>query len=137
MAPAGTQDTNAAAIATPDDERVLLTEEEQAQRDANILRQAHEEADCKHNELAKKQHDAQAAQEKRKVDQHEADAKVRGRLLAIAAMAEVRRQYAHQADNVRKAVEKLCLEREALQSPWKVWMHLGVSFSSCLRCFRG
>ena len=89
MAPAGTQDVNTAAITMPDNKMVLLTEEGQAQQDANALVQALEEANCKCNELAMEQCDAQATQEKHKVDQSEVDTKVRGRLLANTAMAKV------------------------------------------------
>ena len=78
-----------AAITAPDDEMVLLAEEEQAQQDANALRQALDKADCKRNKLVTKRHDAQAAWEKHEVDQHEVDVKVRGRLLVNAAVAQV------------------------------------------------
>ena len=59
---------------------------------------------------------------------------MRGRLLANAAVAEVQHWYMYQANKVRLAVEKLRMEQEASQSPWKVRMRLGVSlfFSSSL-----
>ena len=62
---------------------------------------------------------------------------VRGRLLVIAAMAKVRQQATRQADKVRKAAEKLHLEREASQSPWKIQMCLGVSFFLSSLSLRG
>ena len=122
MAPAGMQDVNVAVITAPDDKTVLLAEEEQAQQDADALVQVLKEANCKHNKLATKQCDVQATQEKCKVDQCEADVKVRGRLLANVAVAEVWRWYACQANKARLAAEKLHMEQEASQSPWKVWM---------------
>ena len=67
--------------------------------------------------------------EKHEADQHEADVKVRGKLLANAAVAEVRRRFVRQANKARLAVEKLQAEREALRSPRKVQMKLGVSIS--------
>ena len=66
-------------------------------------------------------------QEKHEVDQHEVDAKVRGKLLANAAVAEVRRRFVRQVDKARLAVEKLQAERDAARSPHKVRMRLGVS----------
>ena len=54
---------------------------------------------------------------------------MRGRLLANAAVAEVRRQFLRQAEKARMTVEKLQAEREAAQSPRKVQMKLGVSIS--------
>ena len=52
----------------------------------------------------------QVAREKREADQHEADAKVRGRLLANAAVAEVQRRVVRQAEKARLVVEKLQVE---------------------------
>ena len=103
-------DMNMAAIVAPDDKKLLLAEEEQAQREANDLRQALEDMQCKHNGLVVKCHKAQATQEKHKVAQHEVDTKVRGHMLANAAMAEVWQQAMCQAEKARKAAEKLCLE---------------------------
>ena len=101
----------------PDVEMALLAEEEQAQRDANALVKAQwdanalvkalKEANRKCNELANKCCDAHTAREKCKVDQHKADMKVRGRLLANAAMAEVQRQYVCQVKKARLVAEKL------------------------------
>ena len=54
---------------------------------------------------------------------------MRGRLLANAAVAEVRRRFLRQAEKARMAAEKLQAEREAAQSPCKVRMKLGVSIS--------
>ena len=88
MAPTGLQDTNMAVIITPDN-KLLLAEEEQAQREANDLRQALEDMQRKHDRLVVKHHEAQATREKCKLAQHEADVKVRGHLLADATMAEV------------------------------------------------
>ena len=48
------------------------------------------------------------------------DTKVRGRLLANAAVAEVQHQYVHQADKARLVAEKLQMEQEASQLPWKM-----------------
>ena len=62
--------------------------------------------------------------------------KVRGRLLANAAVAEVRHRYVRQADKVRLAAEKLQMEQEASQSLQKVRMRLGVSLSFYLHCSR-
>ena len=128
MTPANTQDVNMAAVTMPDIEMTLLTEEEQAQQDADALIKALEEANHKHEELAGKRCDAQAAQEKCKVEQHEADMKMRGKLLANAAVAEVRCQFMCQVEKARLAVEKLQMEWEASWLPQKVRMHLGVSF---------
>ena len=97
------------------------------QRDAEDLVKALEEANRKCEDLVKKQRDAQAAWEKREAEQHEADAKVRGKLLTNAVVAEVQRRFMCQVDKVRLAVEKLQAERDASQSPHKVWMKLGVS----------
>ena len=85
----GTQGADTAAATAPDIEVSLLAEEQQAQRDTEDLVRALEEAKRKRDDLANKQRDAQATQEKREADQREADAKVRGRLLANAAVAEV------------------------------------------------
>ena len=70
----------------------MLAEEQQAQRDADDLVRALEEAKRKREDLANKRRDAQVTWEKREAEQHEADAKVRGKLLANAAVAEVRRR---------------------------------------------
>ena len=56
------------------------------------------------------------------------DVRVRGRLLANAAVAEVQCRYMCQEGKVRLAVEKLQTEREVSQLPQKVQMQLGVSF---------
>ena len=93
-----------------------------------------EEANRKHEELANKRWDAQATQEKCKVEQHEADAKVRGKLLENAAVAEVQCRYVCQAEKARLAVEELQTEWEASWLPQKVHMRLGVSFFSPLHC---
>ena len=68
-------------------------------------------------------------QEKHEVERHEVDAKVRGRLLANAAVAEVRCRFLRQAEKARMAAERLQVEREVAQSPRKVRMRLGVSIS--------
>ena len=70
----------------------------------------------------------QATREKCEVDQHEVDAKVRGKLLAHEAVAEVQHRVMCQVDKARLAAEKLQVEREASWSLWKVQMRLGVSF---------
>ena len=127
ITPAGTQGADAAAVTAPDIEVTLLAEEQQAQRDADDLVRALEEAKRKREDLANKRRDAQVAWEKREADQREADAKVRGRLLANAAVAEVWRRFLRQAEKARMAAEKLQAEREAAQSPRKVQMKLGVS----------
>ena len=127
ITPAGTQGADAAAVTAPDIEATLLAEEQQAQRDADDLVRALKEAKRKREDLANKRQDAQVAREKRKADQREADVKVRGRLLANAAVAEVWRQFLCQAEKARMVAEKLQAEREAAQSPCKVWMKLGVS----------
>ena len=54
--------------------------------------------------------------------------RVRGRLLANAAVAEVWCQYMRQAGKARLVAEKLQMKQEASWSPWKVQMQLGVSF---------
>ena len=58
------------------------------------------------------------------MDQCEVDAKVRGRLLANAAMAEVRQQYVHSAPGKQGEAggRKLHMEWEVSQSPGKVQM---------------
>ena len=137
MDPTGTQGVNTAAVTIPDVETALLSEEEQAQQDTDILVKALKEANCMCKELANKRHNAQATQEKHEADQHEVDAKVRGRLLTNAAMAEMQCQYVCQANKVRLVAEKLRMEQEVSQSPQKVWMQLGVSLSFLLRCFQG
>ena len=128
IALANMQGTIAAAVTAPDLENMLLTEEQQVQRDADDLVKALEEANCKHADLANKCWDAQAAWEKCEAEQHEADAKVRGKLLANAVVAEVQFQVVRKAEKARLAAEKLQAEREVLRSPWKVRMKLGVSF---------
>ena len=135
MAPAGMQGANAAAVTVPDNEVVLLTAEEQAQRDADTLVQVLKEANRKCDKLATKRCDAQTAWEKCEADQCKADVKVRGRLLANAAVAEVRHRYVHQVNKARLVAEKLHSEWEVSQSPQKVRMQLGVSFPSCFHCF--
>ena len=127
ITPVGMQGADAAAVTAPDIEASLLAEEQQAQRDADDLVRALEEAKRKREDLVNKQRDVQVAQEKREADQREADAKVRGRLLANAAVAEVRHRFLRQAEKARMAAEKLQVEREAAQSPCKVRMKLGVS----------
>ena len=67
--------------------------------------------------------------EKCKADQCEADAKVRGKLLANAAVAEVWHRFVRQVDKARLAAEKLQAEWDASRSPRKVRMKLGVSNS--------
>ena len=129
ITPAGTQGTDAAAASAPDIEASLLAEEQQAQQDADDLERALEETKRKREDLANKRQDAQVAREKREADQREVDAKVRGKLLANAAVAEVQCQFLHQAEKARMAVEKLQAEREVAQSPRKVRMKLGVSIS--------
>ena len=129
ITPAGTQGADATAVTVPDIEATLLAEEQQAQRDTDDLVKALEEAKHKHEDIANKRRDTQVAREKREVDQREADVKVRGKLLANAAVAEVQRQFLRQAEKARMAAEKLQAEREAAQSPRKVQMKLGVSIS--------
>ena len=116
-----------AVTTAPNIEATLLAEEQQVQRDAEDLVKALEEANCKREDLAKKWRDAQVTREKCEAEQHEADVKVRGKLLANAAVAEVRRQFMRQADKARLATEKLQAEQDASWSPCKVRMRLGVS----------
>ena len=116
VTPAGTQGTDAATVTVPDIEATLLAEEQQAQRDADDLVKALEEAKHKREDLANKRRDVQVAREKREAERCEADAKVRGRLLANAAVAEVRHRFLRQAEKTRLAAEKLQAEREAAQS---------------------
>ena len=123
ITPAGTQGVDAAAVTVPDIKVMLLAEEQQVQQDVDGLVKALEEANRKRIDLANKRRDVQVAREKR-----EADAKVRGKLLANAVVAEVRHRFLCQADKVRLAAEKLQAEREAMQMPHKVHMRLGVSF---------
>ena len=122
LAPAKTQGADAAATTAPDIEAMLLAEEQQVQWDAEDLVKALKEANHKHEDLVKKRWDAQVAREKR-----EADAMVRGKLLANAAVAEVWRRFMRQADKARLAAEKLQVEWDVSWSPRKVWMRLGVS----------
>ena len=129
QSPAGTQGADAATVTAPDIEATLLTEEQQAQRDTDDLVKALEEAKRKRKDLANKRWDAQVAREKREAEEREADAKVRGRLLANAAVAEVRRRFLRQVEKARMVAERVQVEREAAQSPRKVWMRLGVSIS--------
>ena len=65
--------------------------------------------------------------EKCEAEQCKADAKVRGKLLANAAVAEVRCRVMRKADKARLAAEKLQMELEASRLLCKVWMKLGVS----------
>ena len=132
IAPAGSQGADAAAVTAPDIEESLLAKEQQAQRDADSLVKALEEANRKRVVLANKRRDVQVAREKREAEQREADAKVRGKLLANAAVAEVQRQFLRQVDKARLVAEKLQAERETMQTPRKVRMRLGVSFFLCL-----
>ena len=132
ITPVKTQGTDAAATTSPDIEATLLTEEQQVQQDAEDLVKALEEANHKREDLAKKQRDAQVGREKHEAEQREADAKVRGKLLANAAVAEVRHRFVCQADKARLAVETLQAERDAARSPCKVRMRLGVSAFSSL-----
>ena len=118
-----------AVTTAPDIEVTLLAEEQQVQRDTEDLVKALEEANHKREDLTKKWQDAQVAWEKCEAEQHEADVKVRGKLLANAAVAEVRCRFVHQADKARLVAEKLQVERDTLWSPHKVWMKLGVSVS--------
>ena len=127
LAPAKTQGADTAATTAPNIEATLLAEEQQVQRDAEDLVKALEEANHKREDLAKKRRDAQVTREKREAEQCEADAKVRGKLLANAAVAEVRRQFVRQVDKAMLAAEKLQAERDASWSPCKVRMRLGVS----------
>ena len=127
LAPAKTQGADVAATTAPDIEAMLLAEEQEVQRDAEDLVKALEEANCKRKDLAKKRRDAQAVWEKCEAEQCEADAKVRGKLLANAAVAEVWRRFVRQVDKARLAAEKLQAEQDASRSPRKVWMRLGVS----------
>ena len=106
---------------------MLLAEEQQVQRDTEDLVKALEEANRKREDLAKKRRDAQVTGEKHEAEQHEVDAKVRGKLLTNAVVAEVRHQFMCQADKARLAVEKLQAEWDVSRSPRKVWMRLGVS----------
>ena len=89
MAPADMQGMNAAVVTAPNIKTTMLAEEQQAQQDADKLVKALEEANCKCEELANKRQDAQATWEKHEVEQCEAEAKVRGKLLANATVAEV------------------------------------------------
>ena len=127
VTPAGTQGADVAAVTAPDIEETLLTKEQQVQRDTDSLVKALEEANRKRVDLANKRWDAQVTREKRKADQCEADAKVRGKLLANAAVAEVRHRFLRQVDKVRLAAEKLQAEWETMQTLRKVRMRLGVS----------
>ena len=129
MTPAKTQGTDAALTTAPNIEATLLTEEQQVQWDAEDLVKALKEANRKREDLAKKRWDAQVAREKREAEQREADMKVRGKLLANAAVAEVWRRFVRQVDKARLVAEKLQAEWDALRSLHKVRMRLGVSVS--------
>ena len=129
ITPAGMQGVDPAAVTAPDIEVTLLAEEQQAQRDTDDLMKALEEVKRKCKDLANKRRDTQVAWEKREAEEREVDAKVRGRLLANAAVAEVWRRFLRQAEKARMAAEELQAEREAAQSPRKVQMKLGVSIS--------
>ena len=104
ITPAGTQGTDVAAVTAPDIEATLLAEEQQVQRDTDDLVKALEEANRKREDLANKRRDVQVAREKHEVEQREADVKVRGKLLANAAVAEVRRRFLRQVEKARMAV---------------------------------
>ena len=69
---------------------------------------------------------------KHEAEQCEADAKVRGKLLANAVVAEVRRWFVCQVDKARLVAEKLQVERDVSWLPCKVRMKLGVSVSLLL-----
>ena len=127
LTPAKTQGVDVAVTTAPDIEATLLAKEQQVQWDAEDLVKALEEANCKREDLAKKRQDVQVTWEKHEAKQREADAKVRGKLLTNAAVAEVWRRFVHQADKARLAAVKLQVERDASRSPRKVWMRLGVS----------
>ena len=129
ITPVKMQGVDAAAVTAPNIEVMLLAEEQQAQRDADDLVKALEDANRKRAELANKRRDVQATWEKHVADQCEADAKVRGKLLANAVVAEVGRWFVRQADKARLVAEKLQAERDTLQLPQKVRMKLGVSNS--------
>ena len=137
IAPAGSQGTDAAAVTAPDIKESLLAEEQQAQRDADSLMKALEEANRKRIVLANKQRDMQVTQEKHEAEQRKVDAKVRGKLLTNAVVAEVWCRFLCQADKARLVVEKLQAERETMQTPRKVRMRLGVSFFLCLLLWLG
>ena len=125
---ANTQGMDMAAITTPDIEATLLAKEQQAQRDADDdLVKVLEEVNCKCEDFANQRWDMQAAGEKGEVDQCEVDTKVGGKLLANAVVADVWRWIMHQAEKARLVAEKLQTEWEALRSPRKVRMKLGVS----------
>ena len=89
LTPAKTQGTDAAVTTAPDIEATLLAEEQQVQWDVEDLVKALEEANRKREDLVKKRWDTQVVREKCEAEQHEADVKVRGKLLANAAVAEV------------------------------------------------
>ena len=97
VTPVTMQGVDAVAVTAPDIEVMLLAEEQQVQRDVDDLVKALEEANRKREDLANKRWDAQVAQEKCEADQREADAKVRGKLLANAVVAEVQCQFLRQA----------------------------------------
>ena len=120
LTPAKTQGADAAVTTAPDIEATLLAEEQQVQQDTEDLVKALEEANHKREDLTKKWRDTQVTREKCEAEQREADAKVRGKLLTNAAVAEVRHRFVRQ-------VEKLQAERDASRSPRKVRMRLGVS----------
>ena len=127
LTPVKMQGADAAVTTAPDIEAMLLAEEQQVQWDVEDLVKALKEANRKREDLAKKRRDVQLAWEKHEAKQREADVKVRGKLLANAAVAEVRCRFMCQADKARLVAEKLQVERDALRSPRKVRMRLGVS----------
>ena len=107
ITPAKMQGADVAAVTAPDIKAMLLAEEQQAQQDTDNLVKVLEDVNHKWGELANKRWDTQAVQEKREADQREADAKVRGKLLTNAVVAEVRRRFVRQADKARLVAEKL------------------------------
>ena len=66
--------------------------------------------------------------EKCEAEQCEADVKVRAKLLANTVVAEVWHRVMCQVEKVRLAAEKSQMAQEALWSPRKVQMRLGMSF---------
>ena len=114
------QGMDAAVTTAPDIKATLLAKEQQVQLDMEDLVKALEVANCKREDLTKKRRDTQVAWEKCKAEQREVDAKVRGKLLTNAVVAEVRRRFMRQVDKARLAAEKLQAERDASRSPRKV-----------------
>ena len=75
---------DAAAVTAPDIEESLLAEEQQAQRDADSLVKALEEANWKRVVLANKRRDVQVAREKREAEQRDVSfTSVLGELLVL------------------------------------------------------